>query len=275
MPQAPREPPAAEKRKGEHPSPFGHQTDAMTIDDEVTPGGTETSRVDTDAPDAPSRVRRGGRPAKISRESIAEAALLEIDGISMEKVGRRLGVSHSTLYHHVADRSELISLAAERAFAGVDWPAIDEAADAPWREHLVAVAEALIDRLAAVPGLAPALQSLAVPPPVLLTGAEHSVRLLAAVGVAERDAVLAMAIVARLAIDAAIYPSPVEDARGDADPYRHLSRDSARNTLDKLDLVLDGIEYRMGRADESGRTTGRGGGIDGSRPGETVLVAHG
>ena len=59
-----------------------------------------------------------GRPARIDRTAIAEAVLdLGLDGISMKAVADHLGVSVAGLYHHVANRRELLVLAAEHSLA--------------------------------------------------------------------------------------------------------------------------------------------------------------
>lgn len=57
------------------------------------------------------------------------------DGTSMEDLSRRLGISKSAIYHHVASKEELLSLALDRALDGlfevaaqvrhIDAPAID------------------------------------------------------------------------------------------------------------------------------------------------------
>ncbi len=64
-----------------------------------------------------------GRPARIDRTAIAKAVLdLGLDGISMKAVADHLGVSVAGLYHHVANRRELLVLAAEQSLSGVAAP---------------------------------------------------------------------------------------------------------------------------------------------------------
>lgn len=68
----------------------------------------------------PGRV---GRPARIDRDTIAEAVLdLGLDGISMKAVADHLGVSVAGLYHHVGNRRELLVLAAEHSLSRVAAP---------------------------------------------------------------------------------------------------------------------------------------------------------
>jgi AcrR family transcriptional regulator len=70
-----------------------------------------------------ARSGRIGRPPRIDRTAIAEAVLeLGLDGISMKAVADHLGVSVAGLYHHVANRRELLVLAAERSLSRARTP---------------------------------------------------------------------------------------------------------------------------------------------------------
>jgi len=60
--------------------------------------------------------RRIGRPPRISREQIAEAAVeIGLGELTLRAVAERLGVSIPALYHHVESKDELVRLAAEHA----------------------------------------------------------------------------------------------------------------------------------------------------------------
>ena len=66
-----------------------------------------------------------GRPAVVTREKIAAAALTVIDrdglaALSMRSLGRELGVAAMSLYNHVADRVALESLVAEAMMSNID-----------------------------------------------------------------------------------------------------------------------------------------------------------
>lgn len=55
-----------------------------------------------------------GRPPRINRHQIAEAALdIGLERVTMKSVAERLGVSVPGLYHHVRNKSELLRLAAQ------------------------------------------------------------------------------------------------------------------------------------------------------------------
>ena len=66
---------------------------------------------------------RVGRPPRISREMIAEAAHdLGLDGLTLKAVADHLGVSIAALYHHVAGKDDLMRLAAEYSATKVPLP---------------------------------------------------------------------------------------------------------------------------------------------------------
>jgi AcrR family transcriptional regulator len=73
---------------------------------------------------APPEPRpRVGRPARINREMIAEAAQqLGLDGLTLKAVADHLGVSIAALYHHVTSKDDLMRVAAEYSAARVPLP---------------------------------------------------------------------------------------------------------------------------------------------------------
>lgn len=80
---------------------------------------------------------RHGRPA-YDRDSLLEVAVVVFnergyDGTGMEELGRRLGLSKSSIYHHVSGKEELLELAVNRAldalFAVLDEEAGDRDGD--------------------------------------------------------------------------------------------------------------------------------------------------
>lgn len=63
-----------------------------------------------------SQRRPVGRPPRISRAAIAEAAAdIGLDDLTLKAVAERLGVSVPGLYHHVRGRDDLLRLAAEHS----------------------------------------------------------------------------------------------------------------------------------------------------------------
>lgn len=74
----------------------------------------------TTAPDERPRV---GRPARINRRMIAEAAHdLGLDGLTLRAVADHLGVSIAALYHHVSGKDDLMLAAAEYSATRVPLP---------------------------------------------------------------------------------------------------------------------------------------------------------
>jgi AcrR family transcriptional regulator len=64
-----------------------------------------------------------GRPPRISRQMIAEAALeLGLEGLTLKAVADHLDVSIAALYHHVSGKDDLMRLAAESSTAKVPRP---------------------------------------------------------------------------------------------------------------------------------------------------------
>lgn len=99
-----------------------------------------------------SPARRRGRPPRITREQIVQAARDAGEQPSMADVARALDVAPGALYHHVRDRDELLELVAARVLeetAFDDWTPAD---DAPWQEYVRAYATAFRSALLANPG---------------------------------------------------------------------------------------------------------------------------
>lgn len=72
----------------------------------------------------PSRV---GRPARVSRGQVIDAAVevadeRGLDAVSMRAVAKHLGVGTMTLYSHVPGRVELVDAMIDRAYADFDLP---------------------------------------------------------------------------------------------------------------------------------------------------------
>jgi AcrR family transcriptional regulator len=77
---------------------------------------------------------RRGRPG-YDRESLLAVAVTVFnergyDGTSMEDLSRRLGISKSSIYHHVGSKEELLALAMDRALNGLFSVAGDVSASA-------------------------------------------------------------------------------------------------------------------------------------------------
>jgi AcrR family transcriptional regulator len=105
----------------------------------------------TEVPPSPSERPGRGRPARISRARIAEAAHeLGLEGLTLRAVADHLEVSISALYHHVASKDDLMRLAAEYTATRVPRP---EDRGQHWAEWLAEWATYNRDAFLAHPGL--------------------------------------------------------------------------------------------------------------------------
>ena len=99
--------------------------------------------------------RRRGRPPRISRDHIVDAACeLGIQNLTMAAVADRLGVTHQSLYGWVQDRDELIDLVSNRLIRRID--VLPPADPADWRDSLRSYANGLRLLSEEMPGFASA-----------------------------------------------------------------------------------------------------------------------
>ena len=135
------------------------------------------------------RQATAGRPARISRTEVAEAALaIGLDKVTLAGIGRRLGVDHSSLYRHVKGRNDILLAAADLAIEKLNW----ERDTDDWRVYLEATAEAVWDLYARHPGLADAIRSMDTTPPAGIRAFSSACRRLETFGFSPDDAVLIM-----------------------------------------------------------------------------------
>ncbi len=99
--------------------------------------------------------RRRGRPPRISRDDIVDAACeLGIENLTMAAVAERLGVTHQSLYGWVQDRDELIDLVSDRLIRRLEIKPPADPAD--WRDSLRSYANGLRRLAEEMPGFAAA-----------------------------------------------------------------------------------------------------------------------
>ncbi|MFF7949323.1 TetR/AcrR family transcriptional regulator [Streptomyces griseorubiginosus] len=87
--------------------------------------------------------RGGGQPSGLDRERITEATvrLLDTDGLakfSMRRLATELNVTAMSVYWYVDTKDDLLELALDAAFGGLDLP--DPETDEDWREQLRTIA---------------------------------------------------------------------------------------------------------------------------------------
>ncbi len=126
-------------------------------------------------------ARRRGRPPRINRERIVEAAFeLGIENLTMAAVAERLGVSHQSLYGWVRDRDELVDLVSDQLIAGLRLPTAAGPND--WRTTLRCLADGLRSIAVRNPGFSAASLIRYRMSPGYLRLNEHVVRALQASG---------------------------------------------------------------------------------------------
>lgn len=130
-----------------------------------------------------------GRPARISRADVAEAALaIGLDKVTLTEIGKKLGVDHSSLYRHVKGRDDVLLAASDLAIEKLEW----EIETDDWRAYLEAAAEAVWDLYIRYPGLAGAIRSLAFTPPAGIRAFVTACQRLEEYGFSAEDAALVM-----------------------------------------------------------------------------------
>ena len=156
------------------------------------------------------RAGRVGRPARVSRRLIAEAALeVGLSTLTLTSLAHRLGVDHSTLYRHVASRDDIVLLACDTAIARMDWPEVPDSpaavlespADTSWRTYLEQAVERVWDMYDRHPGLASAIHHLDTAPDQVVLRFTGAIRDLTRMGFAEAEAVLVLDTVLDIGVE--------------------------------------------------------------------------
>ena len=221
---------------------------------------------------SPSGRRGAGRPPRVSRATIAEAALrIGLDKATLVLIGRELGVDHSSLYRHVRSRDDLMTAAVDESLAGISWRRND---GEDWRAYLIRVTEAVWTVYEANPGVAETIRSLDVIPPSVIGAFVAICGELRTAGFSASDAVLAVDSVMDMTIDSAVgwrrLTTRTSEGPVVADRMRHALESEFAAHADwaefgslmagaltgspgawwrsKLDLILDGIAVRHLRA---------------------------
>jgi AcrR family transcriptional regulator len=81
---------------------------------------------------APSKPRTPLTRARILRAGVALADDRGVEGVSMRKLARRLGVEAMSLYNHLANKEDLLDGMVDLVMAEIEAPA----PDAPWRDAM-------------------------------------------------------------------------------------------------------------------------------------------
>ena len=98
--------------------------------------------------EAHSQQRRPGRPARLSRTQILEAALelADRDGleaVTMQRIARAIGAEPMSLYRHVRNKEDLLDGLVDLVFAEIELPSPADPWKVAMRRRAVSVRDAL------------------------------------------------------------------------------------------------------------------------------------
>ncbi len=129
--------------------------------------------------------RRAGRPRKavLDRAKIGRAALDLVDetgDVNLPELARRLGVTTSSLYHHVDGRSGVIELLREQVSAHMDVAILEQQ---PWDTAIPAFLRSYRAVFAAHPRVVPLLTMTTVRSPQAIAAYDRIVVLLEEIGI--------------------------------------------------------------------------------------------
>jgi AcrR family transcriptional regulator len=178
----------------------------------------------------------------VSRKAAIEAAIQIIDEQGLEELsvrglGRALGVTGASLYHHFADKDDILREVVLRILADVRLPDNIDAA-ASWQNHTIASVLALRTALLAHPNAAPLLMTRpwrGFAHDVV----NHSVQVLSDAGVPAELHMTILRTSEMLAYAAAIFAEYSDnDAFGDVSPqYGALREAIAADTMDPAESL--------------------------------------
>ena len=146
--------------------------------------------------------RSVGRPARISRAQIADAANeIGLRDLTLRAVADRLGVSIASLYHHVDSKDDLVRMAAEQSVARTPIPE-DRGQD--WRTWLREWAIYNHSAFVADPELLGQYMEGAIAPEVVAQNMDLIRRVLVREGFGPDEADVAYQVIASCAVGAAV-----------------------------------------------------------------------
>jgi len=219
---------------------------------------------------------RGGQPT-LSREQIVKAAIELLDaegpsGLSMRKLGSRLGAGATSLYWHVTNKDELLELAVDEVIGEAYVP---EAADTSWRIGLSIWANGMHSMLLRHPWVTGLLGTRPTIGPNAMRMGERAVTLLTVAGFEGLEVSHVMSLLNAHALGAAATQNavvlatrqagvPIAELAGQLEPYLdklapdhpnydRWRRENGGSALDPvkiwdegfafgLDRILDGLE---------------------------------
>jgi AcrR family transcriptional regulator len=221
---------------------------------------------------------RTQKRAPLTRDRVLRAALELADeggtaALTMQRIGRRLGVEAMSLYRHVRNKDDILEGIVDLVFAEMEPPASDSGGD--WRLQVVRRAHATRRVLGRHPWAIGLLESRDSPGPATLKHREETIGILRRAGFSVEITAHAHAV-----LDSFIYGFALQEvsrpfrttvteltasrpeARLDPDNYPHLVEMAEMYTLRAdydfgdefqrgLNLILDGVDRSADSADSA------------------------
>jgi AcrR family transcriptional regulator len=191
-------------------------------------------------PDRSGPGPRRGRPPRIDRAAIAQAASeIPLSDLSLRSVADRLGVSVPGLYHYVQGRDELFALAAEQSVRRLPLP-VDH--DQHWAVWLYQWAVYIRGAFVSDPGLLKEYIDGAIGMEVMASNIDAALALCVRQGFSANEALYAYHLVSESALGAAVSQIREDQARDEGRPFhRQLRRilASGDQPLPHLEMVSD------------------------------------
>lgn len=191
-------------------------------------------------PDRSGAGPRRGRPPRIDRAAIAQAAgQIPLSDLSLRSVADLLGVSVPGLYHYVQGRDELFALAAEQSVRRLPLPADHDQHWAVWLyEWAVYIRSAFVSD----PGLLKEYIDGAIGMEVMASNIDAALALCVRQGFSANEALDAYHLVSESALGAAVAQIREDQAREEGRPFdrelRLILADGDR-PLPHLEMVSD------------------------------------
>lgn len=200
----------------------------------------------------PKSAARVGRPPQVELSQLLEASLVIVDrdgveALTMRRLARDLGISPMAAYRHVANKDELLRLAAGHVVHDIQ-PARD---GADWAAVLQEFFEAVYDRLIRYPGMARLYGTDTFLSETVYAVAEPVFAALLAAGFTAEQAVSAFIACGSLVIGGALLGTgaPTDTSSSltvSADCYPNVARVlqelSSRQTKAR---IIDGLEHTI------------------------------
>lgn len=209
--------------------------------------------------------RKAGRPPRISRAMIAQAAYeIGLEGLTLKAVADHLGVSVAALYHHVSGKDDLMRVAAEESTRAIPLP-VDEGQH--WGQWLLDWANYNRAVFTAQPGLLAQYLEGAIPPEAVLHNLESILAVLVREGFTVEGANASYELVVSCALGTVVAERWGRAAAGGdrdvATRYRRVLKGTPRRQLvhvrrllssktprptfeDRIDTVIRGIAAAHG-----------------------------